>query len=825
MNANNQFTTSATDRNNYVLAAAARDNYVCLSEDLAGALASFDLRQINPVPVATAIGQAPWNVAMAELPADGLVCAVYNAGDQIFSVVKIPSMQLLRTVRLVGLTPNNQLPFGQGGWQLAAFDSRPATGTAALLAQADRTLVFVNLATAQELRRVQLSGIPFRLAVDNGHGNAIVALADRAAGLTRFVKVNASNGTVTPLDSTANLLATGFAVSPDGTQLYAANRNQFRILATGEAPSNDLTAAAAAIVTVPSANISNTTLASTSSDDPTPSCGNGSQAKSVWYRFTAPSLGVLTSDTFGSSYNTILSVWTGSPGTFTEVACNDDARGFQSQVAFVASRGTTYFFMVSAVNNDGGALAFNLRFEGSDAPPIPPANFLTFIPHSAYGGGFLTRMFIENLGISNNAVTINRIHPLGVVIDQTTASLQPFATLAIENADSQRAQALTVRWIVIGSQAPISASALFDCCASGTQVTSAVGVLAQTPGTSFTAPFIFQRETTGQPLLVEGLAIANRSATANTVSVQLVDGAGNQMSSDILPSIPAFGQTALTVSDLPGVSAQLQGRDSFLGSLAITGTQSFAPVYVGNLGGRLFSLPLTPPSASETLAVIPHFVTGGGYVTRVFIKNLATGSNNITIQFLNQNGSVARTETVTLSAGQTIERTSGEASRTAPLSTQWMVITGNQPVLASALFDCCAAGPQVASAVGVLAQPPGSYFVAPFLFQREVPSTQPLLVEGLALANRAPTTNRLNISLINSFGTPVATDTLAPIPPFGQTALTVSDLPNVSAYLTGRNTFLGSLDIFTIEPGRQPFSPVIVGNLGGRLFSLPLTAK
>lgn len=562
------------------------------------------------------------------------------------------------------------------------------------------------------------------------------------------------------------------------------------------------------------------TVFTTETAEHTPSCGNGSRSKRVAYQFTPTRSGTVTMDTFGSDYNTILSVWTGSASAFTEVACNDDDAGTtQSRVSFAATAGTTYTFLVTSFNNDGGTLVFHLTLQ-TEGGPIPTGDRQTFIPHSAFGGGFLTRRFFTNLTNTTNALTINRISQSGGLLESTTTPLQPNATALIADTEQQRSQPLTTQWLAIASQGAISASVLFDCCATGSQVTSAVGVLAQAAGTSFMAPFVFQRETSSQPLLLEGLAVANRSAAANTVTVQFLDAAGNQLSTDTLAPILAFGQAAFTVSELPGVSAQLQGRDTFLGSLVITGTQSFAPIYVGNLGGRLFSLPLMPSSSPENTAIIPHFVTGGGYVTQVFIKNLANSNNNVRIDFINQNGSVARTETVTLAGGQTIERTSGEASRTAPLSAQWLTVSADQPILVSALFDCCSTGPQVTSAVGVLAQPWGNAFTAPFVFQRET-ATQPILVQGVAVANRANASNAITVRLLDPAGTQIASDTLAPVPALGQTAFTVSDLPNVSAFLTGRNTFLGSLLI----TGPQPFSPVIVGNLGGRLFSLPLTAQ
>ncbi len=107
-----------------------------------------------------------------------------------------------------------------------------------------------------------------------------------------------------------------------------------------------------------------TTPATTEAGDPTPSCGKGARSKSVWYQFTAPSDGTISADTFGSSYDTVLSVFSGSCGTLTgtEVACNDDTGGSQSQVSFAAAAGATYHFMVSAFKDDGGTLVFNVTF-------------------------------------------------------------------------------------------------------------------------------------------------------------------------------------------------------------------------------------------------------------------------------------------------------------------------------------------------------------------------------------------------------------------------------------------------------------------------------
>jgi hypothetical protein len=143
------------------------------------------------------------------------------------------------------------------------------------------------------------------------------------------------------------------------------------------APPNDVCASAAVITAVPAMFAVVTSAATTEPGDPRPACGNGSSGKSVWCRFTSPTSGAITADTFNSDYDTILSVYTGSCGNLAAVpdGCNDDdpRDGAQSKVSFQAAAGTTYYFMVSASNNDGGNLAFHLTSLSAPSTATPTA--------------------------------------------------------------------------------------------------------------------------------------------------------------------------------------------------------------------------------------------------------------------------------------------------------------------------------------------------------------------------------------------------------------------------------------------------------------------
>lgn len=255
------------------------------------------------------------------------------------------------------------------------------------------------------------------------------------------------------------------------------------------------------------------------------------------------------------------------------------------------------------------------------------------------------------------------------------------------------------------------------------------------------------------------------------------------------------------------------------------GTNSGDFIYTRQVSSFAQAQVTSPLPTKPVLTLVPHFVSGGNFVTRVQINNLSASPNGVVINTVNQNGQLATAgQEQVLAANAGLQTSTGEANRTAPLSVQWLAIGSDGAISASVLFDCCAAGTTVSSAVGVLPQTPATSFKAPLLFQQG-DATTPLLTEGLALANRSDQTNNLTLTLFNSDGTQAASDTLT-LAPFNQTAFdpfftTPSPTPNIRAFLATQTTYFGTLTI----TGTQLFAPVYVGNLGGRLFSLPLTGQ
>ncbi len=70
---------------------------------------------------------------------------------------------------------------------------------------------------------------------------------------------------------------------------------------------------------------------------------------SVWYTFTPASSGVVTIDTLGSVFDTVLALWSGTTiSNLQPVACNDDRDGntFQSELSAPVNQGTQYYIEV-----------------------------------------------------------------------------------------------------------------------------------------------------------------------------------------------------------------------------------------------------------------------------------------------------------------------------------------------------------------------------------------------------------------------------------------------------------------------------------------------
>ena len=94
---------------------------------------------------------------------------------------------------------------------------------------------------------------------------------------------------------------------------------------------------------------------------------------SVWYKWRASSGGFVTINTLGSSFDTVLAVYTGSSlFNLTEIASNDDSSDSgdtTSKLRFTATAGVTYYIMVDGYLGESGQIVLTVSFQ-SGTPPV-----------------------------------------------------------------------------------------------------------------------------------------------------------------------------------------------------------------------------------------------------------------------------------------------------------------------------------------------------------------------------------------------------------------------------------------------------------------------
>jgi hypothetical protein len=93
---------------------------------------------------------------------------------------------------------------------------------------------------------------------------------------------------------------------------------------------------------------------------------------SVWWQWTAPENGLVTFDTLGSIFDTLLAVYTGDDvGGLTMISSNDDFEDeLQSVVTFTAVAGTAYHVAVDGYDGETGLIRLNWMMTPAGEPVV-----------------------------------------------------------------------------------------------------------------------------------------------------------------------------------------------------------------------------------------------------------------------------------------------------------------------------------------------------------------------------------------------------------------------------------------------------------------------
>ncbi len=286
---------------------------------------------------------------------------------------------------------------------------------------------------------------------------------------------------------------------------------------------------------------------------------------------------------------------------------------------------------------------------------------MVILPHFADGGGWKTQVILVNPSETTISGTVQFVgqgsasaagRPVTVTIGGQTAdtfnySIPPGSSRALQTAGSaSEVLSGSVRVQPFSAQATPSVMEVFSFRRSGITVSEA-GVSATKAG----AAFRLYAEVSGNLLggeagaIQTGLAIANPSGSSANVSLDLTYLSGKSTGLKASVTVPANGQVAQFLGQLPGFSSL---PNSFQGILRVSAAAGSGVSVVG-LRGRQnergdFLITTTPPSeegvkAGNSEMLFPQLADGGGYTTQLILFSGSSGQSAAgDLRFLSQGG-------------------------------------------------------------------------------------------------------------------------------------------------------------------------------------------
>jgi len=156
-----------------------------------------------------------------------------------------------------------------------------------------------------------------------------------------------------------------------------------------------------------------------------PAHGGDVGGRSVWWQWSAPVSGLVSMDTHGSGFNTLLAVYTGGAlGSLAAIAANDDdgTAGGASGLSFNTTAGSVYRIAVDGKDGATGGISLNWALRQPQSISFPP------IADAPAGGGIaLTATSSSGLAVGYASLT-----PSVCVVQSNTTKLLAGGVCTIE---------------------------------------------------------------------------------------------------------------------------------------------------------------------------------------------------------------------------------------------------------------------------------------------------------------------------------------------------------------------------------------------------------
>jgi hypothetical protein len=375
----------------------------------------------------------------------------------------------------------------------------------------------------------------------------------------------------------------------------------------------------------------------------------------------------------------------------------------------------------------------------------------------------------------------------------------------------------TTQWVTVGGDGRVGVNLFFEVEDQTGKIINCIGFNDASSTSTFSIPVEFEPKPANASIgRTVGLALANPSATPTTVQLALVNESGTTVGT--MPvALAAYGQTGLDIANSP--LGALLPASNFIGTLTGSSVTPFSVIALGDDFGPFFA---TPSLTTATIQVVPHIVSGAGYVTKITLVNLSGSSNIVTVTYFNQAGvQQGSPHTFVIPAFGTARDTTGEANRfITPSTTQWAVVTSTAAAGVNLFFEFMDSPTArlVVNTVGFNAAPELSTFTVPVEWQPGVGNSIGRTM-GFAVANRNASAANITVTLLNNQGAVVATHALT-LGANSQTTFNIDTFTELAAALPASN-FIGAVVVtsnlpvaaIALEDDLGPFSatPVISG--------------
>jgi hypothetical protein len=164
--------------------------------------------------------------------------------------------------------------------------------------------------------------------------------------------------------------------------------------------------------------VTESTQLATSINDPTPSCSDGQNG--VWFQLTPAIIGTHTLSTFGSDFDTVITIYAGTCDGLEELACKDDFTNVQEQVSLPLVTGQTYYVLVSGFQGATGNLQLLWRQPAARQVVIESTPD-TLLP--------ITIPQFDVNGLASGTTTFVRYYNSGSMVTFTAPSVAPSGRL------------------------------------------------------------------------------------------------------------------------------------------------------------------------------------------------------------------------------------------------------------------------------------------------------------------------------------------------------------------------------------------------------------